>query len=131
MASPGGKRGLINEVIMHEFDARYRHWILKFRWLILLATLVLMVLAASEARHLHLTTNYRVFFSQENPQLLAFDALENTYTKNDNVMFVLMPKDALSSRKRRWPRWKRKQKRPGNCRTPTSRRLLWSAVNCW
>jgi uncharacterized protein len=78
---------------MHEFEARYGHWILKFRWLILLATLVLVVIAASGARHLHFTTNYRVFFSQENPQLLAFDALENTYTKNDNVMFVLTPKD--------------------------------------
>jgi predicted RND superfamily exporter protein len=35
----------------------------------------------------------RVFFSDENPQLKALDALENTYTKNENVLFVVAPKN--------------------------------------
>jgi len=38
-------------------------------------------------------TDYRVFFSEDNPELLAFERLKNTYTKNDNVLFVLAPKD--------------------------------------
>ncbi|MBT6596183.1 MAG: MMPL family transporter, partial [Nitrospina sp.] len=37
--------------------------------------------------------DYRVFFSKDNPQLLAFETLQNTYTKNDNVMFAVEPKD--------------------------------------
>ncbi|MGI9332536.1 MAG: efflux RND transporter permease subunit, partial [Gammaproteobacteria bacterium] len=48
---------------------------------------------ASGARHLVFTTNYRVFFSADNPQLIAFEALENTYQRNDNVLMVLAPKD--------------------------------------
>ncbi|MDH5571746.1 MAG: MMPL family transporter, partial [Gammaproteobacteria bacterium] len=78
---------------MHELEAKFGHWVLKWRWLIILLSLVIVVLAASGAKNLSLTTNYRVFFSADNPQLLAFDELENTYTKNDNVMFVLTPKN--------------------------------------
>ena len=78
---------------MHELEAKFGHWVLKWRWLIILLSLVIVVLAASGGKNLSLTTNYRVFFSADNPQLLAFDELENTYTKNDNVMFVLTPTD--------------------------------------
>lgn len=37
--------------------------------------------------------DYRVYFSQENPQLLAFDAIQDTYNKSDSVLFVLQPAD--------------------------------------
>ncbi len=67
--------------------------LIRFRWLVVIATLVVVALAASGARHLQMTTDYRVFFSAENPQLVAFDKLQNTYTKNDNVMIVIAPKD--------------------------------------
>lgn len=39
------------------------------------------------------TNDCRIFLSDENPQVLAFEALENAYTKNDNVMFVVAPPD--------------------------------------
>lgn len=78
---------------MHEFESRFGHQVLRFRWPIIVVSLVLVLLAASGGRYLSFTTNYRVFFSQDNPQLKAFDALENMYTKNDNVMFVLTPRD--------------------------------------
>jgi len=54
---------------------------------------VFVILAASGARLLNFTTSYRVFFSEDNPQLLAFEALENTYVRNDNVLIVFEPKD--------------------------------------
>ena len=44
-------------------------------------------------RLLTLTTDYRVFFSEDNPQLTAFETLQNTYTKNDNLLFVIKPAD--------------------------------------
>ncbi|MCW9023911.1 MAG: hypothetical protein OQK73_04445, partial [Gammaproteobacteria bacterium] len=78
---------------MHELEARFGHWIIKWRWAVIVFCLLLVVIAATGGKNLALTTNYRVFFSADNPQLLAFDELENTYTKNDNVMFVLTPKD--------------------------------------
>jgi predicted RND superfamily exporter protein len=72
---------------------RYTHFILRHRLGVVIAAIALVIAAASGARLLDFTTDYRVFFSKENPQLAAFERLQNTYTKNDNVLFVLVPKD--------------------------------------
>lgn len=71
---------------------RYGYWIIRWRYLIILATLVLVALTTL-GFPLKFDTDYRVFFSEDNPQLLAFDELEDTYTKNDNVILVLAPKN--------------------------------------
>lgn len=71
----------------------FGNWVIRFRWWIVLATLLIVSLAASGGRFLGFSTDYRVFFSKDNPQLLAFETLQNTYTKNDNVMFAVEPKD--------------------------------------
>lgn len=71
----------------------YGEWVIRFRWWIILVTLLFVAAAASGARFLDFSSDYRVFFSKENPQLQAFDALQNTYTKNDNVMIALASKN--------------------------------------
>jgi predicted RND superfamily exporter protein len=72
---------------------KYSHALIKYRWLVVIVTLLAVMLAAAGARHLQMTTDYRVFFGADNPQLKAFDTLENTYSKNDNVLIVVAPKD--------------------------------------
>jgi len=71
---------------------RLGEWVIRLRWLIIPATLLVVAAAASGGRFLSFSTDYRVFFSKENPQLNAFEALQNTYTKNDNAMIVIAPK---------------------------------------
>ncbi len=71
---------------------RYGQWIIHWRYFVVLATVVLVGLTTF-GFPLKFDTDYRVFFSKENPQLVAFEDLQNTYTKNDNVMFVLAPED--------------------------------------
>jgi uncharacterized protein len=78
---------------MNWLETNYPRWVLKNRWLIILLSLIFVVIAASGGRLINFTTSYRVFFSADNPQLLAFEALENTYVKNDNVLIVMAPKD--------------------------------------
>ncbi len=78
---------------MHDLENAWGHWVLRWRAVIIPACFILLALALVGGRNLGFTTNYRVFFSADNPQLLAFDKLENTYAKNDNIMFVLTPKD--------------------------------------
>lgn len=68
-------------------------FVLTRRWLVVLGSLLLVGLAASGARLLSMSNDYRMFFSEENPQLLAFESLQNTYTKTDNVLFVISPRD--------------------------------------
>lgn len=72
---------------------RIAELVLRYRWLVLLGTFAFVFLAASGARFLGMSTNYRVFFSKENPQLTAFEELENRYTKNDNIFIAVAPKD--------------------------------------
>ena len=72
-----------------QFYSTIFHW----RWLVILLTLATVATAGSGARFLRFDTDYRIFFSGDNPQLLAFENLQNTYTKNDNVLFVLAPKE--------------------------------------
>lgn len=78
---------------MKEFEENFGRWIIHYRWIVIVACLIAVFAAASGGRFLTFTNNYRVFFSEENPQLKAFDALERMYTKNDNVMFIVSPKD--------------------------------------
>ena len=66
---------------------------IRFRWLVIALSLVLAVAAGLGTSKLEFSTNYRVFFSDANPELQAFENLQDTYTKNDNFLFVLEPKD--------------------------------------
>ncbi len=67
--------------------------VVKWRWPVVLLTLAAMALITSGGRFLSFQGDYRVFFGEDNPQLRDFDALQNIYTKNDNLMIVLAPKD--------------------------------------
>ena len=44
------------------------------------------------AQNLAPTNDYRVFFSDDNPHLMAFDKQQKVYTKNDNLLIVITPK---------------------------------------
>ena len=72
---------------------RYTRWVIRHRWWVLGLTLAATLAAASGMSGLGLATDYRVFFSEDNPDLAAFDAVEDTYTKNDNVLFALRPRE--------------------------------------
>jgi len=61
-------------------------------WVILIC-LTFTVLAGMGAQKLEFKNDYRVFFSEENPQLTAFESMQKIYAKSDNVSFVVAPKD--------------------------------------
>ena len=71
----------------------YAEWIIRFKWLVILLCVMAIAAMGYGAQFLTFTNDYRVFFSKENPQLLAFENLQDTYSKNDNVMMVLVPED--------------------------------------
>jgi len=78
----------------------FGEWLLRRRYLVLALSATLVGLAACGIRYLEFKTDYRVFFSRDNPQLRAFEQLQNTYTKSDNVLFVLAPRNgAVFTRK--------------------------------
>jgi predicted RND superfamily exporter protein len=78
---------------MSWFEAAFGRWVVRYRWWLIPVTIGVVMGAASGARFLSFNNDTRVFFSEENPQLQALEALENTYTKNQNVFFALAPRD--------------------------------------
>jgi len=76
------------------FAAALTRQVIAYRWAVITVAVVLAVLVGSGAGRLEFSTNYRVFFSEANPELQAFENLQNTYTKNDNFFFVIEPADS-------------------------------------
>jgi len=76
-----------------ESAERYARWVVRRPWLVLAATVILAAAASAGAARLGFIDEYRVFFSKDNPQMLAFDELEATYTKNDNILIVVETPD--------------------------------------
>ena len=83
---------------MQQVEERFAKWVVATRWPIIAASLILVLLAGGGGAFLKFSTNYRIFFSQDNPELLAYEALENTYGKSENILFMVVPEagDATS-----------------------------------
>ncbi|WP_306250196.1 RND family transporter [Parvularcula sp. IMCC14364] len=78
---------------LDQFAIRLAHFVIRFRWLVLLVTIGGAMAIATNASKLEFESNYRVFFSPENPELQAFENFQTTYVKNDNLLFVIEPAD--------------------------------------
>ena len=74
--------------------SRLAQFVLKYRWLVILAVLAFAFALAFGLSRFGMDNDYRVFFSKENPQLKAFDALQAKYTKDDNIYIIIDPKDS-------------------------------------
>lgn len=72
---------------------RYARWVIGHPWLVLLLTALCVGALAGGAKNLKFSTDYRVYFGPDNPQLLAFDELQNVYAKNDSILMMLEPRD--------------------------------------
>ncbi|MBT6149841.1 MAG: hypothetical protein HOH74_30660, partial [Gemmatimonadetes bacterium] len=71
----------------------FGEWVLRWRWLVMLGSVALAAIAGSGASNLVFNNDYRVFFSEDNPEMLAFEKLQRTYTKIDNILFTIAPRD--------------------------------------
>jgi len=60
------------------FAVALTDWVVRRPWFVIVATLLIVAILASGGRHLGLSNNYRVFFSPENPDLVAFETPGNT-----------------------------------------------------
>jgi predicted RND superfamily exporter protein len=78
---------------MKWFETVFGNWVVRQRWWIIIATILIVLTAASGMRSLTFNNDTRVFFSEENPQLKALEKLENTYTKYSGILVVIGPKD--------------------------------------
>jgi len=75
------------------FETVFGKWVVKHRWWVIIATILVVFVASSGMRFLTVNNDTRVFFSEDNPQLQALEALENTFSKDNSVLFAVASKD--------------------------------------
>ncbi|WP_348672446.1 MMPL family transporter [uncultured Abyssibacter sp.] len=78
----------------------YGRWVTNHPWLTLLLSLIAVAafsypmvatVAGTPGPKLAMSKDYRVYFGPGNPQLQAFDQVQDRYTKNDNSLIVIEP----------------------------------------
>jgi len=72
---------------------RYADVILRRRWPVAVLATVLMLAAAGGARFIGITNDYRSLFDEDNPQLAALDALEETYASSNTALVAIAPRE--------------------------------------
>jgi predicted RND superfamily exporter protein len=78
--------------IKNSLAERWGKLVVKHKWIVLLLTLVLAMGLGSQGK-MEFDGDYHVFFSKSNPELEAFDGLQEKYSKVDNIIMVLAPKN--------------------------------------
>ncbi len=71
---------------------RYIDVVLRHRWLVVALATLLMLITAGGGRFIKTTNDYRIMFGENNPQLAAFNALENTFSTSDTALIAIAPR---------------------------------------
>jgi len=69
----------------------YPDFIIRFRWLVLVFTILIMVGTSVGIRFFGVTNDYRSLFDDDNPQVVLLDALENIYGKSEISIIAIEP----------------------------------------
>jgi predicted RND superfamily exporter protein len=65
---------------------------LRHRIPFIVATVAWIAMASIGLGRLGFKNDYRMFFSRENPELLAFESLQRTFTRADNILIAVTPR---------------------------------------
>lgn len=82
----------VAEIMLNTLEEKIADIVIRRRGTVIALCLLLVAISSLGLSQLRFDTDYRVWFSKENPQLEAFESIQDTYTKYDNVLFVLAPK---------------------------------------
>lgn len=78
---------------MQGFETRFADAVIAARWAIISLSLLAVFGLASGSRFLYMESDYRIWFADDNPELVAFESMERVYTKTDNVAFIIEPQN--------------------------------------
>ncbi|MGM0563799.1 MAG: efflux RND transporter permease subunit [Pseudomonadota bacterium] len=72
---------------------RYTQWIEQWRHAILIVCAVAIIAMCAGLRDFSIASNFRAYFSADNPQLIAFEEVESEFSKQDGVFFLIEPRE--------------------------------------
>ena len=59
---------------------------------VLMIGFMLIIATALGAKNLYFRGDYKVFFEDSNPQRMAFEEMQRTFSKNDGASIIIAPK---------------------------------------
>jgi predicted RND superfamily exporter protein len=86
--------------IQYATQYRFLKWPVTRTKRVLFITLLLLVVATIGAKNLYFKGDYQIFFDGTNKQLQAFEEIQNTFNKSDNISIVIAPDDGNIFRKK-------------------------------
>ena len=72
---------------------RFRAFVLRRRWPVVVAAAAVMLALAAGMPGLTISGSYRALFGEDNPHLLAFDRLQETYSASRSALIAIAPRD--------------------------------------
>lgn len=75
------------------FAVRYADALLANRPLVAVLAIAALLAMAFGGSMIGFKSNYRVFFGKENPELAQFEAFQETYSRDDNIIIVVQPRE--------------------------------------
>jgi len=69
----------------------WSRWVTSHPWLAILFSVAMAVALAFGIPRTTMSNDYRYFFGEENPQRVAFERLQDVYSKDDNILFIVAP----------------------------------------
>ncbi|MCE2431461.1 MAG: MMPL family transporter [Candidatus Latescibacteria bacterium] len=72
---------------------RYINFILRYQWLVVLLATLSMLAAAVGMPGITVSSSYRVLFGEDNPHLLVFDKLQDTYSASRSALIAISARE--------------------------------------
>ncbi|MGH8529013.1 MAG: efflux RND transporter permease subunit [Nevskiales bacterium] len=74
-------------------EERLARWLTDWRHPLAVASLLVIAALAYGAKFLYFESDYRIFFRDDDPRLLAHEEQQAEYTKSDSILFIVAPAD--------------------------------------
>ena len=71
---------------------RYTAFVLRYRWLVIASTVAVMLVLMAGLQFITASNDWRDNLDKNNPQLVAFDNLEDTYSATNAAVIAVAPK---------------------------------------
>lgn len=76
-----------------KFSTKWALLVAQHPYIAIALSLILVFTLAYGAVNTQISSDYRYFFGSDNPQRVAFEKLQNVYSKDDSVLITVTPKD--------------------------------------
>ncbi|WP_194972676.1 outer membrane lipoprotein-sorting protein [Aquiflexum lacus] len=76
-----------------QWITRYGKILIKRKWWFILFSIAIVGIAATGFEKLRFNADSKVFFSEDNPQLVAYEKIEQIYSDDDNILIVIKEKN--------------------------------------